>query len=114
MFFFNDKAKAAQEGNYVFDKKDERHGNTGSIVCDNISLENDNGMIARIILTISTYGYKFTNSTDETVLENMSKIIEEVILQQFEKRIRIEMGLLFIKKKYNNKNATKAIERSVD
>ncbi len=105
--FFNDKKQAELKGKYVFDKKDERHGNTGSIVCDSITLANDSGTIARIILTISTYGYKFTNSVDETILENMSKIIEEVILQQFEKRIRIEMALLFIKKKYNNKNASK-------
>lgn len=101
--FFNDKSKAASEGKYVFDKKDHRHHDVGSIICDEIALEDENGKIARIILTISTYGYKFTNSSDEDVLKNMSDMIEEVILQQFEKRIRIELALLFVKSQYNKK-----------
>lgn len=87
----------------MFDKKDHRSHDKGSIICDEIALEGDNGKIARIILTISTYGYKFTNSIDETILNNMSTMIEEVILQQFEKRIRIELALLFVKKQYNKK-----------
>lgn len=101
--FFNDKKIAATNGMYVFDKKDHRSHDKGSIICDEIALEGDNGKIARIILTISTYGYKFTNSIDETILNNMSTMIEEVILQQFEKRIRIELALLFVKKQYNKK-----------
>ena len=101
--FYNDKGKAASEGMYVFDKKDHRYHDVGSIICDEISLEDENGKIARIILTISTYGYKFTDSDDEEVLKNMSEMIEEVILQQFEKRIRIELALLFVKMQYNKK-----------
>ena len=101
--FFNDKAKAASEGKYVFDKKDHRYHDVGSIICDEIALEDENGKIARIILTISTYGYKFTNSDDEKILKNMSDMIEEVILQQFEKRILIELALLFVKSQYNKK-----------
>lgn len=99
--FFNDKEKAAEDGNYVFDMKDHRHRDIGSIICEDISIEDEEEKIARIILTVSTYGYKFTNSDDELVLENMSSMIEEVILQQFEKRIRIELALLFIKRQYN-------------
>ena len=101
--FFNDKSKAASEGKYVFDKKDHRYHDIGSIICDEIALEDENGKIARIILTISTYGYRFTDSSDENVLNNMSDMIEEVILQQFEKRIRIELALLFVKNQYNKK-----------
>ena len=102
--FFNDKELAADNGMYVFDKKDIRYNKTGSIICDEIAIENDKGKIARIILTISTYGYKFTDSSDEEILSNISQMIQEVILQQFEKRIRIELGFLFVKKQYNKKN----------
>lgn len=101
--FLNDKQKAAEKGEYVFDKKDERHHKIGSLICDEISVEDDDEKIARIILTISTYNYKFTNSEDKAVLANMSSMIEEVILQQFEKRIRIELALLFVKRQYNSK-----------
>lgn len=101
--FFNDKKEAASQGNYVFDKKDQRYHNIGSIICDEISIEDESGKIARIILTISTYGYKFTDSDDKETLDNMSQMIEEVILQQFEKRIRIELALLFVKHRYNQK-----------
>lgn len=101
--FFNDKSKAASQGKYVFDKKDHRYHDVGSIICDEIALEDEGGKIARIILTISTYGYKFTDSEDEETLNNMSDMIEEVILQQFEKRIRIELALLFVKSQYNKK-----------
>lgn len=103
--FFNDKEAAEKEGNYVFDKRDSRYHNIGSIICDEIALEDEHGKIARIILSISTYGYKFTDSSDENVLSNMSDMIEEVILQQFEKRIQIELGLLFVKHQYNKKKS---------
>lgn len=99
--FFNDKEKAAQDGNYVFDKKDKRYRDSGSIICDEIAIQDDNRVIARIILTISTYNCKFTDSTEQDILNNMSDMIESVILQQFEKRIRIELALLYIKKQYN-------------
>ncbi len=102
--FFNDKELASRNGNYVFDKKDEKYHKIGSIVCDEISLEDSKGKIARIILTISTYGYRFTDSEDENVLSNMSQVIQEVILQQFEKRIRIELGFLFVKRQYNKQS----------
>lgn len=101
--FYNDKHKAEIDGKYVFDQKDDRNRNIGSIICDEISIEDENGKVARIILTISTYGYKFTDVEDGGVLDNMSDMIQEVILQQFEKRIRIELALLFIKKQYNKK-----------
>ncbi len=101
--FYNDKSIAANEGKYVFDKKDHRYHDIGSIICDEIALEDENGKIARIILTISTYGYRFTDSSDEGILDNMSNMIEQVILQQFEKRIRIELAFLFVKNRYNKK-----------
>lgn len=99
--FINDKQKAENEGCYVFDNKDHRHHDVGSLICDDISLEDEDGKFARIILTVSTYGYRFTNSEDVEILNNMSEMIEEVIFQQFEKRIRIELALLYIKKQYN-------------
>lgn len=102
--FYNDKKVAEQERCYVFDKKDHRYHDIGSLICDDISIEDENGKIARIILSISTYGYKFTDSEDVEVLNNMSEMIEEVILQQFEKRIRIELAFLFVKKQYNKMN----------
>lgn len=101
--FINDKQNAANKGEYVFDNKDHRHNDIGSLICDDISIEDENGKIARIILTVSTYGYKFTNSEDREILDNMSTMIEEVILQQFEKRIRIELALLYVKRQYNKK-----------
>ena len=102
--FFNDKELASKNGNYVLDKKDKRNHNIGSIICDEIAIENERGKIARVILTISTYGYRFTDSNDEKVLSNMSQMIQEVILQHFEKRIRIELGFLFVKRQYNKQN----------
>lgn len=101
--FENDKKIAAKQGYYEFDKKDNRNGKIGSIICDDISVEDDNRKIARIILSIATYKYKFTDSEDEEVLRNISEMIEQVILQQFEKRIRLELALLFVKEQYNNK-----------
>lgn len=99
--FFNDKAKAAKENNYVFDNKDHRYHDIGSIICDEISIIQEDEKIARLILSISTYGYKFTDKEEKDVIDNMSYMIEEVLLQQFEKRIRIELALLYIKDQYN-------------
>lgn len=100
--FYNDKLKAAEENKYVLDNKDHRYNDVGSILCEDICIEEDNSTLARIILSISTYGYKFTNSEDDEVLNNISDVIKEVILHQFDKRIKIELSLLYIKKKYNN------------
>lgn len=111
--FFNDKEIASKNGDYVFDQKDKRYHKIGSIICDEIALEDEKGKIARIILTISTYGYKFTDSMDKEVLSNMSQMIQEVILQQFEKRIRIELGFLFIKKQYNKQSTVTTSRHSI-
>ena len=105
--FYNDKNVAEKNGKYVFDNKDKKYRNVGSIVCDEISLVDNEEEIARIILTISTYGYKFTESEDEKVLNNIEKIIKEVILQQFDKRIKIELGLFYVKKQYNKNRVSK-------
>lgn len=99
--FINDKKIASQESNYVLDKKDKKYNEIGSLICEEIAIENENDKIARIILTISTYGYKFTENGDEENLKNISDMIEKIILQQFEKRIKIELALLYVKKKYN-------------
>jgi len=101
--FYNDKIAASIDNNYLFDKKDHKFNNVGSIICEEIAIENDEEKIARIILTISAYGYKFSDSTDMDILNKITNIIKELILQQFETRIKIELGYLFIKEKFNNK-----------
>ena len=99
---YNDKAEAEKDGCYVFDKRDKRSQKIGSIVCEEIALvDHDGNKFARIILTISTYGYRFTDNTDPAVLERVTQHIKETILQQFEKRIRIEMALMYVQIKYN-------------
>lgn len=49
--FYNDKSEAEQKGEYVFDKQDKKFGNIGSVICDEVSIENDNEQsIARLMI----------------------------------------------------------------
>ncbi len=94
--FENSKSLAQDNGRYITDKKDNSSPN-GSIICKNITIGRRESYHFRVILTVSTYGKKLVGDDDATSIENVKRNIEESILYEFEKRLQIELVLLWLK-----------------
>lgn len=94
--FFLDKEAAFKQNSYVFDKKDnsKKNNKVGSIACIGVPVIIQNKKIGRVIVSITSYGFKFDTNDDNE--DNIRQTIEDVILTCFEKRIRIELALLYI------------------
>lgn len=64
--------------------------------------------LRRLIVSITTYGEKLTDRTDEPTINRITSIIRELILTEFEQRIHIELATLYIKKKKEAEQNSKA------
>lgn len=94
--FYNNKEEAVNDNAYIRDNRDKGKKN-GSIVCMEIPVEiQNNCKIARLILSISSYGFMFDESN--TKQDKIGETIENIILHRFSKRIRIELLNLYINK----------------
>jgi hypothetical protein len=107
--FYNDKIEASKQGNYIFDSRDISNKCIGSIICEEIQVEIEGNTVARIILSASSYSCKFTDKEDTEVINNIENTIL-IILQQFEKRIRIELAEFYIKEEYRKYDEKKVIQ----
>lgn len=89
--FFPSKKSGLEAGQYVPGKKDTAQKLIGSIICRNISIGTKNSMNA--VMSITTYGKQFCLDNDEDAKYK----IEEMLLPSFERRIQLELALLYIK-----------------
>lgn len=65
--YHNSKICASTDGHYAFDQFDSRHRNVGSIVCWKIPVNFNDGMkIAKLVVSISSYGHCFEKGTTES------------------------------------------------
>lgn len=90
--FYPDKRIAAENVEYVMGNRDDQHENVGSVLCKDISVGHDNRYV-HAILNITTYGTQVCEQQDR---EAKRKILN-VILPSYEKRLRLELSLLYIK-----------------
>jgi hypothetical protein len=91
LIFFPDKRVGLEHNAYILGDKDKASNNIGSIICKDISVNTDNCIQA--ILCITSYGCQLCDSKD---FETREKIIQ-VLLPVFERRIQLEVALLYIK-----------------
>jgi len=89
--FFPNKATAIKLGKYLPGPKDESHNYSGSILCRDISI--DSKKCVQAILNISTFGRQLCAEND---IDTKQKI-ENLLLPSFERRIKLELALLYIK-----------------
>lgn len=92
--FYSDKKVAYEDNCYIYDSKDRKGEVCGSIVCMKIPVLIENEVVARIILSVSSYGVLLCTQDKE---DAVGEIIEKILLRRFSKRIRIELAHLYIK-----------------
>lgn len=90
--FYPDKRIAIEKGEYVPGRIDIAHENRGSILCKDVSIEDGNRYV-QAILSISTHGIQICDNNDHDAIYK----INSILLPAFEKRIRLELSLLYIK-----------------
>lgn len=96
--FFPDKQIATQKKQYLPGPNDTTHDNVGSVLCRDISVGMDEKTI-QAILSITTYGKQLCKDNDN----NAKSKIENLLIPTFEKRIQLELALLYIKEILNPK-----------
>jgi len=93
--YINNKAAYLEKNMYVSDQRDKIYKNVGSLVCVEVKAEANNMTFARLIISISSYGKKFSNEDSN----EQTSIVEEnlnTILSQFEEKIITELTLLYL------------------
>jgi hypothetical protein len=89
--FYPSKKSAASQGKYVPSSKDHAHRMIGSIICRDISISTNE--YVKAIFSVSTYGKQICLENDEDAIFK----VEQVLLPSFERRIQLELALLYIK-----------------
>ncbi len=89
--FFPSKRTAVVAGQYVSSSKDAANRMIGSIICRDIGIGTPRYVNA--VLSMSTYGKQICLENDEDAIFK----IEELLLPSFERRIQLELALLYIK-----------------
>ncbi|MCB2211192.1 hypothetical protein KQI52_03665 [bacterium] len=90
--FLPDKTEGEKKSQYVPSRKDRQFDGEGSILCRDISIDND-GKHLFAVLTITTYGTKLCKNYDK---ETEERILND-LLPPFETRLRVELALLYLK-----------------
>ena len=90
--FFPDKRIGDKSKQFVPGLKDKPFSNIGSIICRDISIDNEERYVFAV-LSITTYGKQICEVDDLYSI----KRVENVLLPTFENRIRLELSLLYIK-----------------
>lgn len=92
-----DKREAIKKNIYAPSHKDEEHDNIGSVICKKLYIGDDPEYLTAI-LSITTYGIMICKKRD---FDYSKKVINDVLLKSFEKRLLIELSLLTIKEMYD-------------
>lgn len=96
--FLPDKRIGVQQQKYVAGPKDASYNTIGSIICRDISIGQDNKYM-RAILSITTYGKQLCEYNDKDAIDK----IENLVISAFEKRLQLELALLYAKESMNPK-----------
>lgn len=97
--FYNSKEHARRIECYVRDaedKFDENNELKGSIACYRFLIKEKGTLLIQAVLSITTYNKKFINSDNSKTIQNTRYNINKYIINPFEKRINIELCLLYL------------------
>lgn len=101
--FNNNKQDLYEVNHYIKDERDtiEDGKLLGSILGYRIQIRTEQHKIMAILF-VSTFERKFINAEDKTYISNVRNNIKNIILKQFEPRIRIELCNLYFENNRNN------------
>lgn len=107
--FINNKQQGVKEHKYVADSSDQidDKGNLkGSILCYRILCKKDGVDYVTAVVSIATYNKRMVSSSIHKDIKTMEHNICHHILEPFEKRIKIELCLLYLSELYGESKAT--------
>ena len=110
--FYNSKEEAHKMNKYIPDEEDQRDNDNnlkGSIGCYRIQVIRNSNVYINAVISFVTSSKKFIETNDTSRIEVMKYNIKENILKVFQKRIQIELCLIYIMKL----NEIKAKEKNV-
>lgn len=118
IIFINDKQAGLHLGQYIPDKDDKYDDDSnlkGSILCYRIICKKDDINLITAVLSISTYNKRIEPSNQSDKVKNTQDNICNYIITEFEKRIKIELCLLYLSELYSehkkkNKAKTKPLK----
>lgn len=105
VIFINDKQVGFESGHYIPDKDDKYDEDgklKGSILCYRIICKKNGIDYITAIISISTYNKKIEPSNSAECVKNTEDNICTYIIGAFEKRIRIELCLLYLSELYEH------------
>jgi len=105
VIFINNKQEGYNIGRYIPDKDDKYDENNnlkGSILCYRIICQKDGIDYITAVLSISTYDKRIEPSNLPEKIKNTQNNICKYIIQAFEKRIKIELCLVYLSELYSN------------
>ena len=103
VIFINDQQKGMVKEQYIPDKDDKYDENNalkGSILCYRIICQKHGIKYIEAVLSISTYDKKIEPSNSNEKIKNTQDNICKYIIQAFEKRIKIELCLVYLSELY--------------
>lgn len=116
IIFYNSKQEAFNKGEYIPDSCDKYDSNgklLGSILCYRIICKKNAIDYITAIISITTYDKSLVSKkAQKSVIDNVKYNIEKHILSAFEKRISIELCLLYLSELNIRKKEMKLVSKS--
>lgn len=97
--FHNRKQDAFKVGKYIcdeYDKKDDNGELKGSIACYRFDIKKNDKVYVRAVLSIASYQQPFTSDNSKEAVNNVRENMDDFVISDFEKRIKIELCLLYL------------------
>ena len=97
--FFNRKQDALNGHQYIcdeFDKTDDDGNLKGSIACYRFDVKKNDKIYVRAVLSITSYQQQFTSNNAKKSVNNVRQNMDDFVISEFEKRIKIELCLLYL------------------
>lgn len=68
----------------------------GSIACYRFDIKKNDKVYVRAVLSITSYQQQFTSDNSKDKVNNVRENMDDFVISDFEKRIRIELCLLYL------------------
>lgn len=97
--FYNRKQEAFETGKYICDDYDEKDDNgklKGSIACYKLEIKKNDTIYVRAVLSITSYQQQFSSDESNEVIRTVRKNMDDFVISDFSKRIKIELCLLYL------------------
>lgn len=93
--YYNDKKEANNHKHYIIDNEDDKYLN-GSIACFLYDVINNDKVYIKFMITVASYGKKFSKSNSEEENENIALNLKKHVFSEYEILIKSALVDLYI------------------